>query len=102
MQNAGESGRVITTIVRQHSSKDSVSDRRWLFARFGVVADVHTLDEEDHVFSNVRGVVGNALEVARDKNEINALPYHGGVLLHVSDQRAVNAVSQFVHGIVRR
>ena len=50
---------------------------RWLFLR-GVVANVGASHPENYVFSNVGGVVGDALEVSRNQQGIECLRVMSG------------------------
>jgi len=78
----------------------------WLVFGTGVVADVSTLNPEDYIFSDVGGVVSNALQIAGDQKGIEGLPHcfrtliHG---LHELDEsiilHAVNHVVHFEHGL---
>jgi cyanophycinase-like exopeptidase len=70
-------------------------------ARFGVVADIHAFDEKNHILSDIRSVVGDAFEIASDKDEVETLADCGGVFLHVSDQLTINIIPQLVDRVVR-
>jgi hypothetical protein len=43
------------------------------FANLGVVANIHAFHEEDDIFGNIGGVISDALEVAGDEHQVEAL-----------------------------
>jgi len=54
-------------------------------AHFGVMADVDALDQEQNVFGDVGGVVGDALQVMGDEHEVDGAGDGGAFLLHEGD-----------------
>ena len=76
------------------------------FFRVDVVADVGTLHPEDDVFSDIGRVVGDALQIACDKQRIECLTHNIRALIHRLDEldegiiaHAVDDVVHFKHGL---
>ena len=66
----------------------------------GAVSHVDAFYLEQHVFGDVGGVVGNSLQVPRDRQQTNCLRY-ALRLTHETDQLLERRAPQGVHGIVR-
>src|SRR5438445_4305846 len=64
------------------------------------MADVKSADPKDDVFGNVGGVVRDAFQVARGKNELHAGAHQLGLLSHVLEQLLKNAIAVLIHDIV--
>ena len=61
-----------------------------LLVGFEVMPDVHAFHHEEGILGDVGGMVGDALQVPRDENEIDRLRNHGGIALHERNQLGVN------------
>src|SRR5690606_14782014 len=70
-----------------------------LLVRRGV-ADISPLDVEDDVFGNVRGVVGDALVVARDQQQVERARGGARILHHVGQQLAEELLVQRVDLVI--
>src|SRR6202171_4502407 len=64
------------------------------------VADVETTDPKNDVLGNVGGVVRDAFEVTRGKNELKARAHERGLLSHVLEQLFENAIAVLIDDIV--
>jgi hypothetical protein len=64
------------------------------------VLDALAFHQEDHVFGDVGGEVGHALEVAAHQDQLHGGPDRMGVLRHVGEQDAEGGPVQRVHLIV--
>ena len=64
------------------------------------MADVGAPDPEDHVFGDVGGVVGGALEVAGDDDGAEGLAAEDGVLLHDGDEFGLDGAVEVVDLVV--
>src|SRR5579875_3816104 len=62
---------------------------------------IGALNEENHVFSDIGGVVGNALEVASDKHQVDAAAYDCRVRLHIAHKLVVNRIPHLINCVVR-
>src|SRR2546426_5582551 len=64
------------------------------------VAYVQPTDPENNVLSNVGGMVGDALQVARGQHELHVGLHHARVLHHPSRQVLKQLVAVAVHHVV--
>ncbi|HEX9507155.1 MAG TPA: hypothetical protein VF947_02045, partial [Myxococcales bacterium] len=64
------------------------------------MADVEAADPKDDVLGDVGGVVRDAFEVARGKNELQARAHQRGLLSHVLEQLFENAIAVLIDDIV--
>src|SRR5260370_34788506 len=62
--------------------------------------DIQTTNPVDDVFGNVGGVVRDAFEVPRGKNELHARAHECGFLSHMLEQLSENAVAVLIDDIV--
>src|SRR6185437_8443578 len=67
---------------------------------FGVVADVDAFHQEQHVFGDVGGVIGDALQVADHYHQIKSLLNVAGVLLHETSELVVAGGAQAIDGVI--
>src|SRR5215831_19097566 len=65
-------------------------------------AEIHTFCKEYHIFRNIGGMVGDSLQVARHKNEVDRCRNRDRVMLHELDELSVDFVTQRVHLVVGR
>src|SRR5882672_11739425 len=77
-------------------------ERRWLGKRGGTtaVADVEAADPENDVFGDVGGVVGDAFEMARGQDELEAGAHERGLLGHALKKMLENAVAVLIDHVV--
>src|SRR5579863_1857655 len=66
------------------------------------MAHVASRDHVDHVFGDVRGVVGDAFEIFGHQDEFKRGKYHGRIAHHVAEQLAEDLVTELVHRVVAR
>ncbi len=57
-----------------------------------IMTHVNALHQEDHVFRNVGGVIGNALQISGNEHQIDRGGDGAGLSLHVFDQLSVDQV----------
>src|SRR5260370_16416273 len=62
--------------------------------------DIQTTNPVDDVFGNVGGVVRDAFEVPRGKNELHARAHGGGFLSHMLEQLFEKPVAVLIDDIV--
>src|ERR1700689_2669648 len=62
--------------------------------------DVDPFHQEQHVFGDVGGVVGNALQVTDHHHQVESLLNVAGILLHEAGELVVAGGAQAVDGVV--
>ena len=66
-----------------------------------VVPNVNAFDQEENVFGDVGGVVGDAFQIANDGEQIESLIDLAGVALHKADQLVIAGGAHIVDGVIR-
>ncbi|MDQ1473862.1 MAG: hypothetical protein QOJ99_5342 [Bryobacterales bacterium] len=65
-----------------------------------MMPDVNAFDQKEHIFCNVRGVVGHTLQIMSDKDQIESRPRRSNALLHKVQQFQVNRIFQLIHLVI--
>ena len=71
-----------------------------MLANFGMMPHVDAFHQEQDIFRDVGGVVGDALQIVGDKHQVDGPRDGGALFLHEGDQLLVNGVAQAVHLVV--
>src|SRR5258708_15659230 len=64
------------------------------------VANVQATDPEDDVFGDIRGMVGDTLQMARGQNELQTWTDQRGLPAHAFKQFFENLVTVLIHDVV--
>ena len=64
------------------------------------MSNIQASDPEDDVFGDVRGVVGNALEMPRGENELHSWADQSGLLRHALHELVENAVAVLIDDVI--
>ena len=62
--------------------------------------DIHAFDQEKNIFRDIGGVVGDALQIVRDENQIERGANRIFATIGLGQQIPIDVVLEFIHFIV--